>query len=163
MIELGRTGAVALVGLATAVAVGWGAYLSVRSATRGPAWALAHLGGAGRWLLAGLVAGLAATVLVRPPWAGLAVSYISGVVWWLSSMLRRNLARLEAAGGFGEVPAARRAEILRRVRRLLGGGAAALVAIAVASGGAVGVVALGLGAVLAVAAVALRIPDDPDA
>ncbi|GEM_PF-3228676 len=166
MIQVGQAGAIALVGAAALVAVGWGAFLSVRSAVRGPAWALDHLTGAGRWMLVGLVVGGAVTVLVRPPWAGLAVTYVVGVVWWLTSMLRRNLIRVEAAGGFGEVSPTRRAQILRRARRLLGMGAGALVAIAVLTGdltGVTAVFALGLAGVLTVAAVGLRIPDDPDA
>lgn len=166
MIEVDQPAAIALVGVAATAAVGWGAVLSVRSATRGPAWALAHLTAAGPWMVLALIVGAAVTVGVRPPWAGLGVTYVVGVVWWLTTMLRRSLIRLEAAGGFGDVPLARRVAILRRARRLLGLGGAALVVVAVATGdptGVTGIFALVLAAVLVGTAALIRIPptDDP--
>ena len=162
MIEVDQPAAIALVGVAATLAVGWGAFLSVRSATRGPAWALAHLSASGPWLVAGLIAGAAITVAVRPPWAGLAVTYVVGVVWWLSAMLKRNLIRVEEAGGFGEVPVARRAAILRRARRLLVFGGLALVGIALATGdlgGVTSLFALVLAVALLAAAAFIRIPE----
>ncbi len=162
MIQVDQPAAIAIVAVAATVAVGWGAFLSVRSATRGPGWALAHLDASGRWLMGGLAVGAVITLVVRPPWAGLAVTYIVGVVWWLSTMLRRNLIRVEAAGGFGEVPVDRRAAILRRARRLLVFGGLALVAIALATGdltGVTGLFALALAVALLGAAALLRIPE----
>ena len=159
MIEIGQDGAILIAGLAAVAAVAWGANLSVRSAVRGPAWALSHLSGAMRYLVGGFAVGAAITILIRPPWAGLAVTYVAAMVWFLATMLRRNLIRVEAAGGFVEVPAERRAQIVTKARRFLYLGAALLAAVGLAAGaqsGAAGWVTLVMAVVLAGTAWGLR-------
>ncbi len=159
MIDLGQDGAIIIAGLAAVAAVAWGANLSVRSAVRGPAWALAHLSGANRYLVGGFLVGAAVTFLVRPPWAGLAVTYVAAMVWFLAAMLRRNLIRVDAAGGFVEVAAERRAEIVGKARRFLNLGAAVLAVAGLVAGldsGPAAWVTLAMAVVLAGTALGLR-------
>ncbi len=141
-------------GVIAVSAVGWGAVLSVRSAVRGPEWALSHVRAVRRMLLV-VAAGLAVVFLVDPVWAGLAVVYVTALVWWLSGALRRNLERVEATGGFVEIPAESRRRIVRRSRGFLVAAGVllfAIAAVAVESGatavviGAFGLVLLGTAA-----------------
>lgn len=157
LVTIGQEGAVLLVGVIAVSAVGWGAVLSVRSAIRGPAWALSHVRAVRRMLPLVVAAGLAVVFLVDPVWAGLAVVYVTALVWWLSGALRRNLERVEATGGFVEIPAESRRRIVRRSRGFLAAAGVllfAIAAVAVESGatavvvGALGLVLLGTAGVL---------------
>jgi hypothetical protein len=118
-IVLSEVAAFAVVGSAVVLAVVWGAFVSVRSAASGPGWAIVHLGTARVFSAVVTVLSLVAIALVRPVWVGLAVAYVSLVVWFLAAMIRRNLSRLAEAGGFDEIPPERRAAILARARRAL--------------------------------------------
>jgi len=125
----------ALIGLGAFGAVAWGALLSVRSARRGPAWALAHVRRAGP-LFAGLaVAGLTVTLVLRPRWVGASLTYTAVVVWVLAVALRRSLARVEREVGFGQVPAERRGWLLERARWVFFAGGAVLAVTAVLADG----------------------------
>lgn len=106
MIELGTSPATGVVGLVALAVVGWGAWLSLGSSRRGPAWAAATLS-TWRWMpWAVAVLGVVLAVVVSPVWAGLAVLYIGGVTGWLMRTLRRSLERVRAAyGEFDPVPA----------------------------------------------------------
>jgi hypothetical protein len=161
VLEIGSEGATLLVGVAAVLAVGWGALLSVRSAVRGPAWALGHLSQASRVVPIALLVGTVAVFLVRPLWVGFAWLYIGGLVWWLSGLLRRNLVRLEAAGAFAEVPFEARVRIVRRARTMLliGGGLLLALGLAAFSQGATAWVTAVLGAVLLLTAGAIRAED----
>lgn len=133
-----------IVAIAALLVTGWGAYLSVNAATKGPGWALGHLQRAlpvavGSLLLAGVAA-----LIVRPFWVGLALLYVLGVTAWLIDRQRRVLRAIESEHGFGEVSPERRAEILHRVRVWCLGGAAILVVIALAVSSTVGPLGLGL-------------------
>lgn len=119
MIELNPEAALLVVGLAFVAVVGWGASISIRSASRGPRWALGHLAAVRPVLVGGVVLGLVVTVAVRPLWAGLAVVYMAFTVLFLSAMLRRSLIRLDASGGLDDLPMVRRREIVRRARRMI--------------------------------------------
>lgn len=155
MISLDTEGAVLVVGIAAASAIGWAVNLSLRSVVRGPSWALSHLRGAGRLLMALLLAGVLVLILVDPVWAGLAVLYVGVMVWFLAGLLRRNLARLERTHGFDEVPPERKAEIVSRSRRFLFIVAAGVAVVGVAVWGAspaTAGVAITIGVMLAVAA-----------
>lgn len=158
MLEVGSEGAVLLVGVAAVLAVGWGALLSVRSAVRGPAWALSHLESANRIVPLALLVGTVGVFAVRPLWVGFAWLYIGGLVWWLSGLLRRNLIRLDAAGALAEVPAEARVRIVRRARTMLliGGGLLLAIGLAAFSQGATAWVTAALGAVLLVTAGVIR-------
>jgi len=163
LIEVGQDGALIVAGMAAVAAVAWGANLSVRSATRGPAWALGHLSEAMRYLVGGFLVGAVVTFLIRPPWAGLAVTYVAAMVWFLATMLRRNLIRVEAAGGFVDVPAERRAQIVTTARRFLYLGALLLGAAGLAAGtqsGPAAWVTLAMALVLAGTAWGLRGAED---
>ncbi len=158
MLSVGSEGAVVLVGAAAILAVGWGALLSVRSAVRGPAWALGHLTAASRVVPLSLLLGSIAVFLVRPLWVGFAWMYIGGLVWWLSGLLRRNLVRLQEMGGFAEVPVEARIRIVRRARTMLLVGGVVLLGIGAAAyqQGATAWVTAALGAVLLLTAGIIR-------
>jgi hypothetical protein len=159
VIDLGLDAAVVAVGAALVLVVGWGAWLSTRSAVRGPAWALAHLGPAGRAAPVGVGFGLLVTAAVRPLWVGAGVVYAAGMAWWLIVMLRRSLVRLEALGGLEEMPLDRRRAIVARARTgLLATGAALAVVGLAASAHPVGWVTLALGGVLAAAGLTIHLP-----
>lgn len=159
MIRLTPAATIAVVSLAALLVVGWGASVSVRSATRGPAWALQHLRHSSAVVTAGLVLGVVVLAAVRPVWVGLTVFYMAAMAWWLTTSLRRNLERVEASG-FDEVPTERRRELVARARRWMVGGAAVIGAVAVfdlAGGGtAAWPFTLALAAVLALSAALLR-------
>jgi hypothetical protein len=133
-----------IVGVATLVVTGWGAYLSVNAAAKGPAWALGHLSRALPVGIVGLVLSGLAALLVRPFWVGLALLYVTGVATWLISRQRRLLQTIEAEHGFGEVSPERRSEILHRVRVWCLGGAFVLVVISLAVSSTIGPIGLGL-------------------
>jgi hypothetical protein len=119
MIGVSADVAIAVAGLVAVVAVGWGANLSVRSATNGPEWALEHLSGLrGLWpVLIGL--GVVSMVMFSPIWLGLALSYIVATVWFLSASLLRNLHRIQNLDGFVDIGVDRRTRIVSRARRYL--------------------------------------------
>ncbi len=119
MFELSPDAALFVLGLAVVVVVAWGASISVRSASRGPRWALDHLAMVRPAIFGGVFLGLALTAAVRPLWVGLAVLYVALTVLLLSSMLRRSLTRLEVAGGLEELPLERRQEIVRKARAMI--------------------------------------------
>ena len=133
MIELGPEAGLVIVGLAVTVVAAWGSWMSIRSAARGPRWALAHLATVRPFGLAGVVAGLVLSVAISPLWAGLAVLYVAVTVLALSAMLRRALVRLDTAGGLDELPLDSRRQIVRRARLLILG--AGVVLAAVGAGG----------------------------
>ncbi len=96
MIALDAEAAIVVAGLAAVFAVGWGASLSVRSATNGPEWAMQHLNGL-RKLWPGLIGlGVIVMVVLSPIWIGLAVIYTVATMWFLSATLLRNLHKLHA-------------------------------------------------------------------
>jgi hypothetical protein len=119
MFELGQDAALLVLGLAVIVVVAWGASISVRSASRGPRWALDHLAAVRPAIFGGVILGLVLTAVVSPLWVGLAVLYVALTVLLLSSMLRRSLTRLEEAGGLDDLPIERRKEIVRRARAMI--------------------------------------------
>ena len=161
MIGLSPDAAIAVAGLVAVVAVGWGANLSVRSATSGPEWALEHLSGLRR-LWPGLIGlGLVAAVVFSPIWLGLSLVYIVATVWFLSASLLRNLHRLQTLDGFVDIGAERRTQIISRARRyLIGGGVLMGVLGAISVGfGAIGWIAVLMGLVLVGTALLLDAPD----
>lgn len=106
MIELGTGPASGLVGLVAVAVVAWGAWLSLGSSRRGPAWAHDALT-TWKWMPWAVAAlGLVLIALVKPIWAGIAVIYIAAVTGWLTRTLRRGLDRVrEAYGELGPPPA----------------------------------------------------------
>ena len=159
MIDFGAEGALAVVGAAVVVVVAWGASVSIRSAARGPRWALAHLATIRPAVFGGVLMGLALTVLARPLWAGLAVLYVALTVLLLSAMLRRTLLRLDEAGGLEALSLERRRQIVQRARKLILIAGVVLGAIglggSVAGAGPVAWVPAALGLTLVVTAVSL--------
>ena len=150
MFVLDLDAALAVIGVVTAVAVAWGAFLSVRSAANGPQWALEHLGSL-RHLWPGLaLIGLAALFVFSPVWIGLAALYVVAALWFLAASLLRNLHRLQAMEGFIDIGPERRRAIVLRARRFLFVGGAAMVAVGVVimDFGVVAWIGVGLGAVL---------------
>lgn len=133
-----------LVGLGAFAAIAWGALLSVRSARRGPSWALAHVRRAVPVLAALAMAGLASTLVLRPRWVGASLTYAAVVVWVLAVALRRTLARVEREIGFGQVPVDRRGWLLARARWVyfIAGGIVAI--MATVAGGTARWVGIGL-------------------
>jgi hypothetical protein len=119
MFELGQDAGLLVLGMAVIVVVAWGASISVRSASRGPRWALDHLATVRPAIFGGVILGLVLTAVVSPLWVGLAVLYVALTVLLLSSMLRRSLTRLEEAGGLDDLPIERRTEIVRRARAMI--------------------------------------------
>lgn len=167
MIELGSEAALVVVGIAVTAVASWGSWISVRSAARGPRWALDHLARVRPLVLGGVVLGLILTFVARPVWAGLAVLYVTLTVLLLATMLKRALLRLEASGGLEELPIERRREIVARARRLILVAGILLAAIGAGAGaagaGAVGWIPAVLGVTLIVTAVALsaEVSDSP--
>lgn len=159
MIEIGSEAALVIVGIAVTIVTAWGASISIRSASRGPRWALGHLAAVRPFIFAGVVAGLVITAVFRPVWAGLATLYVAVTVLWLSAMLRRALVRLDEAGGLDELPIARRRQIVQRARTMILVAGVVVAAIGVggtlAGAGAVGWVPTVLGFTLVVTAVSL--------
>jgi len=149
--------AIAVAGLVAVIAVGWGANLSVRSATNGPAWALEHLSGLRRlWpVLIGL--GIVSLALFSPVWLGLALIYIVATVWFLSASLLRNLHRIQNLDGFVDIGSERRSEIVSKARRYLIAGGVLMGALGVAAlaYGIIGWVAILMGVVLVATALLL--------
>jgi hypothetical protein len=133
-----------IVGVATLLVTGWGAFLSVNAAAKGPAWALNHLSRALPVAFGGLALSAIAALLIRPFWIGLALVYVTGVATWLISRQRRLLQAVEQEHGFGEVSPERRTEILHRVRVWCLGGAFVLVVISLAVSSTIGPSGLGL-------------------
>ncbi|MEX2280374.1 MAG: hypothetical protein WEA76_09850 [Acidimicrobiia bacterium] len=159
MIELGPDFALVIVGVAVSVVAAWGSSISIRSAARGPRWALDHLARIRPFLFGGVVAGVFLTIVVRPLWAGLATLYVALTMLFLAAMLRRTLLRLDDAGGLGELPIERRRKIVQRARTLILVAGVVLAAIGVggtmAGAGPVGWMPAVLGATLVVTAVSL--------
>jgi hypothetical protein len=159
VIVVGPDAALVIVGLAVTVVVAWGSSISIRSAARGPRWALEHLASVRPVVLGGIAAGLVLTFLVRPLWVGLAVLYVALTVLLLAATLRRALLRLEEAGGLDELPIERRRQIVRRARTLILAAGVVLAAIgvggSVAGAGAVAWVPAILGVALVVTALSL--------
>lgn len=161
MIEIGSEAALVIVGIAVTIVTAWGASISIRSASRGPRWALAHLAEVRPFIVAGVVVGLVVTAVFRPLWAGLATLYVALTVLLLSAMLRRALVRLDEAGGLDELPVARRRQIVQRARTMILVAGVVIAAIGVggtlAGVGAVGWIPTVLGATLVVTAVSLSV------
>lgn len=113
MITLTNDAAATIVIIVASLTALWGAFVSVRSAERGPGWAGRHLQHA---LVGGgvlVAAGLVSILFVVPLWMGLGVTYIASVTVWLTWSVRRSLARVAALGGNEvEIPAERRSAIL---------------------------------------------------
>lgn len=159
MIDIGSEAALVIVGLAVTVVAAWGSSISIRSASRGPRWALGHLATVRPFVFGGVMIGLALALLIRPLWVGLAVLYVALTVLMLAAMLRRALARLDEAGGLEDLPLDRRRHIVRRARNLILAAGVVLGAIGVGGvfGGArvVGWIPAILGLTLVVTALAL--------
>lgn len=167
MIELGSETALVVVGIAVITVTAWGSSISVRSAARGPRWALDHLARVRPFVFAGVASGLILTVVARPIWAGLAVLYVALTVLLLATMLKRALFRLEESGGLEDLPIERRREIVSRARRLILVAGVLLAVVGIGSGltgaGAVGWIPGVLGLTLVVTAVTLsvEVPESP--
>lgn len=161
MIGVSADVAIVIAGLVAVVAVGWGANLSVRSATHGPEWALEHLSGLRRlWPpLVGL--GVVAAVAFSPIWLGLALIYIVATVWFLSASLLRNLHRMQNLDGFVDIGVERRAEIVSKARRYLitGGVVMGLLGALAVGFGVIGWIAILMGLVLVGTALLLDASD----
>jgi hypothetical protein len=153
--------AIAVAGLVAVVAVGWGANLSVRSATRGPEWALQHLSRLRRVWPALIGVGVVSLVMFRPIWVGLSLIYIVATVWFLSASLLRNLRRIQDLDGFVDIGDERRARIVSKARRyLIAGGVLIGLLGAISIGfGVIGWVAILMGLVLVGTALRLGAPD----
>lgn len=165
MITLAPDAGLLVVGAFVVGAAGWGSLVSIRSAARGPAWALEHLRAVRPVVVGSTLAGLALSVLVRPVWVGLSALYVAVAVGALTVMLRRTLQRLEQAGGMEPLSYERRRAIVSRARRLLIVSGATLVVIGVAgavAGSAVGWVTLSLGATLVATAALLSADERAD-
>lgn len=126
MLEVGTPAGTAIVVGAMGLVIGWGSVLSVRSAVRGPGWALNHLTAVGRWLRAAIAIAVLAVVLVRPIWVGLTLVYVVAVVWWIVRSIGGNLRMVEATGGFVEIPLDRSRLIVKKARVGLFAAAAAV-------------------------------------
>ena len=116
--DLGPDAALWVAVAAPVLVIGWSMAFAAKSAISGPAWALGHLRIATPSLLAGVVAGVAATTLVTPVWMGLSVLYPFAVGTWMAAARRRQLAFVERDGGFGEIDP----HVRYRVSRGLGRG-----------------------------------------
>jgi hypothetical protein len=128
-VTLGAPAATAVVGSVAVAVVAWGAWLSIGSSRRGPAWAQRVLTGWRPlpWTIG--VGGAAAALVVEPAWMGLGVAYIAVVTGWLMRTVRRNLEAVrEAYGGFDPIAPA---PISGRIATYLLGGAAVVGALAV--------------------------------
>ncbi len=161
MISVGADVAISVAGLVAVVAVGWGANLSVRSATNGPEWALQHLSGLRRLWPGLIVLGVLSLAVFSPIWLGLALIYIVATVWFLSASLLRNLHRIQNLDGFVDIGVERRTQIVAKARRyLIAGGVLMGVLGAIAVGfGAIGWIAILMGLVLVGTALLLDVPD----
>ena len=159
MIELGSEAALLVVGVAVTAVTAWGSSISVRSAARGPRWALEHLARVRPFVFAAVLAGLVLTFVLSPVWVGLAVLYVALTVMLLATMLRRALIRLDESGGLEQLPIERRREIVGRARRLILISGLVLAAVGVgaiaAGAGSVGWVLGMLGGTMVVTAVVL--------
>ncbi|HSJ29041.1 MAG TPA: hypothetical protein VLB67_12600 [Acidimicrobiia bacterium] len=159
MIQLGQEAALLVIGIAVTVVAAWGSSVSIRSAARGPRWALDHLASVRPWVVGGVLIGLVLAAAVRPLWVGLVVLYVALTVVFLAAMLRRALVRLEEAGGLDDLPIERRREIVARARRTIGIAGVVIGAIGVggslAGAGPVGWIPALLGLTLVVTAVSL--------
>ena len=166
MIAVGPDAALMIVGMAATVVVAWGSSISIRSAARGPRWALGHLATVRPFVLGGVVAGLVLTLVVRPLWVGLAVLYVALTVLLLAAMLRRALVRLDEAGGLDDLPIERRRLIVRRSRTLILVTGVVLAAVGtggvVGGAGAVAWIPAMLGVTLVVTAVSLSAERRPE-
>ena len=149
MVSVADSTAVTMVMAGVFLAAGWGAYLSLGSASRGPLWALRHLQVAvPTWAgLLGLM--VLVTVVVRPRWAGIGLSYVVLIAWVIAFSLRRSLQRWESHGGLGEIEPERRVAVLRSSRAALLGGGAVMAAISLLATGAARWGGVALGSVLA--------------
>lgn len=107
-------GVLALAALATAVGL-WASFITVGSATRGAEWALSTLPKWFRWSLVLGVLGVGVVVIVSPIWVGFGVVYLAGVVAWTTRTVAGGLERLQEAGAYEPLPAARQAALVRRV------------------------------------------------
>ena len=159
MIDVGPDAALVIVGIAVTIVVAWGSSISIRSAARGPRWALDHLATVRPAVMGGVAVGLGLTVFVRPLWVGLAVLYVALTVLLLAAMLRRALVKLDEAGGLDDLPIEQRRHIVRRARTLILIAGVVLAAIGtggtVAGAGAVAWIPALLGATLVVTALSL--------
>ena len=159
MISIGADAALFIVGVAVTVVAAWGSSISIRSASRGPRWALEHLAAIRPYVFGAVVVGLLLTIAVSPLWTGLAVLYVTLTVLLMAAMLRRALVRLEEAGGLDELPVERRRQIVQRSRTVILIAGAVLTAIGLglssAGVGPIGWIPTVLGITLVVTALAL--------
>ena len=107
-------GVYVLAALATAAGL-WAASITVGSATRGADWALKTLPLWIRWSVVLAVLGVVVVVVVSPVWVGFGVVYLAGVVAWTARSVVGGLKRLQEAGAYEPLPAARQAALVRRV------------------------------------------------
>ena len=167
MVVVGPDAALVIVGIAVTIVVAWGSSISIRSAARGPRWALGHLATVRPYVLGGVAAGLVLAFVVRPLWVGLAVLYVALTVLLLAATLRRALVKLEDAGGLDDLPIERRRHIVRRARSLILIAGVVLAAIgiggSVAGEGAVAWIPAVLGVTLVVTALSLSAENRPEA
>jgi hypothetical protein len=158
VIQLSDGEATAAIGGVALVVAAWAGWYSVGSATRGPAWALAHLRTAVPVFGWALLPMLVAALLIRPVWAGVGALYVLGMARWLVGSQRRSLLLVEREIGFEAIDPIARRRTLRRARIAAGVGAVVLAALGVIDlvvRGWPGLFALSLGVVLAVASLRL--------
>ena len=151
-------GVCVLAALATAAGL-WAASITVGSATRGADWALKTLPLWIRWSVVLAVLGVVVVVVVSPVWVGFGVVYLAGVVAWTARSVVGGLKRLQEAGAYEPLPAARQAALVRRVSFwifVVAGLGGAVAVIDIESRGGVALWDLVLVGVLAVAGMLYR-------
>lgn len=118
MIEIPAETGVILVGAVSALVVAWGVFFSTRAAIQGPVWARRNLESSQPRLMIAVILALIAAALVRPMVFGVALIYLTLMLWYLARMLGRNFNRLAELGGMAELDLDSRAAIIRKARNL---------------------------------------------
>lgn len=111
-------------------AAAWASWVSVRSAVRGPGWALGHFRSTARFTVPAAILSAVVVVVLRPVWVGLSIGYTVAAVALLAWAAGRRLERLAALGGFDPLDSARRGAIVLAARRALILGGAVLIGVA---------------------------------
>ncbi len=106
----------------------WGSYVGIRSADRGPVWAVPHLRKATSLLLAASAMGVVAAALAEHAWLGVALAYVAGVGYWIGRGVLKTMIRVDAPARTELLPPERTAALLEKTSRtLLTAGGALLV------------------------------------
>jgi hypothetical protein len=153
--------AVAVFGGIVVAVVGGAAWFSVRSAVRGPRWALARAPIARAAGVVLLVLGIGLWMFGGQPWLGLATVYLAAMVLLMGFLLRRSLSRVEALGALDDVSAGVRADVLRRAKLGLAAGGAAFLVGGVSIDGTLSLIMFGIAAVLGLNWLGLQLARSP--